>query len=554
MDDTDGSRTESAESYPRNSDSTSDAADGSATPVTQPRSSPPSTPDGDRPKRRIAIGTQRANSAQTETASRYTYITSRTSDVGSTETAASEPSDSSSSRVEDEKNTRPKKSKERPRGRPDRGGKASAFIDSVPHQKRVNIPNLRQDLDEDLEKDFEAALAGLEVESLLEQTTLVDQPIQPGSKVEGTIISIGPETAFIDLGNQRQGALQLAGLFEESGELPEVGQTLELSVGGHNEEDGLYELAPANRAVAVEDWSQLEVGMIVSARCTAVNKGGIECDVAGIRGFMPTSLISPWRIESPEEMIGQTLESLVTEVVPHARRLVLSRRAVIEKQAADAKSKMLETLEPGEKVEGIVRSIRDFGAFVDIGHGVEGLVHVSQLAWERVSDPTELLQIGQHVHAMIKKVDRDTGKIGLSIRDLVESPWTRADAKYSVGSTVRGTVSRIADFGAFVKLEPGVEGLIHVSELATRRIRSVSDVVQEGEQIECRVLSVDPTEQRLSLSLKSLNKADTAHEEDSSSDEDDIPASSEKARRKSNVTLKGGIGGKSDGARFGLKW
>ena len=552
MDDTAGSKTESAESYPRDGDSPSEAVDGSTPPVQEHESPQQSTPDGDRPKRRIAIGTQRADSAQTETASRYTYITSKTPSA-STDTS-SEPSAPSSSTAEDEKNTRPKKTKERHRGRSDRSGKASAFADSVPPQKRVSIPNLRQDLDEDLEKDFKAALAGLEVESLLEQTSLVDQPIQPGAKVEGTVISIGPETAFIDLGNQRQGALQLAGLFEESGELPEVGQTLELSVGGHNEEDGLYEVAPANRAVAVEDWSQLEVGMIVEARCTAVNKGGLECDVSGIRGFMPTSLISPWRIESPEEMIGQTLESLVTEVVPHARRLVLSRRAVIEKQAADAKSKMLETLEPGEKVEGIVRSIRDFGAFVDIGHGVEGLVHVSQLAWERVSDPKEFLEIGQHVHAMIKKVDRDTGKIGLSIRDLVESPWTRADAKYSVGSTVRGAVSRIADFGAFVKLEPGVEGLIHVSELATRRIRSVSDVVQEGEQIECRVLSVDPAEQRLSLSLKALNKADSAHEENSSSEDDDIPASPENPRKKSNVALKGGIGGQSDGARFGLKW
>ena len=552
MDDTAGSRTESAESQPRDSDSASKAVDRDTIPIQENESSQQSTPDSDRPKRRIAIGTQRTDSVQTETAARYTYITSKTpSTFGDT---PSETNDVSSTTTEDEKNTRPKKTKERRRGKPDRGSKASAFTDSVPHQKRVNVPNLREDLDEDLEQDFEAALAGLEVESLLEQTSLVDQPIQPGAKVEGTILSIGPETAFIDLGNQRQGALQLAGLFEESDELPEVGQTLELSVGGRNEEDGLYEVAPANRAVAVEDWSQLEVGMIVEVRCTAVNKGGLECDVAGIRGFMPTSLISPWRIESPEEMIGQTLESLVTEVVPHARRLVLSRRAVIEKQAADAKSKMLETLEPGDQVEGIVRSIRDFGAFIDIGHGVEGLVHVSQLAWERVSDPKEFLEIGQHVHAMIKKVDRDTGKIGLSIRDLVESPWTRADAKYSVGSTVRGTVSRIADFGAFVKLEPGVEGLIHVSELATRRIRSVNDVVREGEKIECRVLSVDPAEQRLSLSLKALNKTEPAPEEDPSNDKGDMPASSEKQKKKSNVALKGGTSGQSDGARFGLKW
>lgn len=502
------------------------------------------------PKRRIAIGTQRPDTAQPGAASRYTYVTSELpSNAADTPSAFTEDTSlKSKDGAVDGKQTR----KDRRQKRSGRDSKASAFTDALPPQKRVSIPNLRQDLDEDLEDDFEAALAGLEVETLLEQTSVIDQPIAPGAKVEGTVLSVGSDTAFIDLGNQRQGALQLSVLIEEGDEIPEVGQTVELSVGGRNEEDGLYEVAPANRAVVVEDWSQLEVGMIIAARCTGANKGGLECDVAGIQGFMPMSLISPWRIESPEEMVGQTLESLVTEVVPQARRLVLSRRAVIEKQAADAKSEMLETLEPGEKVEGIVRSIRDFGVFVDIGNGVEGLVHISQLSWERVGDPSELLKIGQHVHAMIKKVDSSTGKIGLSIRDLVESPWATADVKYSLGSTVRGTVSRIADFGAFVKLEPGIEGLLHVSELATRRIRSVSDVVSEGEQIECRVLSVDPAEQRLSLSLKALTK--TSPDEDLSDQENDEPAGPEKPRKKKNVTLKGGIGGQSEGARFGLKW
>ena len=503
------------------------------------------------PKRRIAIGTQRPDTAQPGAASRYTYVTSELpSNAADTPSAPTEDTSlKSKDGAVDGKQTR----KDRRQKRSGRDSKASAFTDALPPQKRVSIPNLRQDLDEDLEDDFEAALAGLEVETLLEQTSVIDQPIAPGAKVEGTVLSVGSDTAFIDLGNQRQGALQLSVLIEEGDEIPEVGQTVELSVGGRNEEDGLYEVAPANRAVVVEDWSQLEVGMIIAARCTGANKGGLECDVAGIQGFMPMSLISPWRIESPEEMVGQTLESLVTEVVPQARRLVLSRRAVIEKQAADAKSEMLETLEPGEKVEGIVRSIRDFGVFVDIGNGVEGLVHISQLSWERVGDPSELLKIGQHVHAMIKKVDSSTGKIGLSIRDLVESPWATADVKYSLGSTVRGTVSRIADFGAFVKLEPGIEGLLHVSELgATRRIRSVSDVVSEGEQIECRVLSVDPAEQRLSLSLKALTK--TSPDEDLSDQENDEPAGPEKPRKKKNVTLKGGIGGQSEGARFGLKW
>jgi predicted RNA-binding protein with RPS1 domain len=515
--------------------------------------------------RRIPIGTQRTGGVGSGMSARYTYVTSAdrkaaqpattaASSVAPPDGAQAEPAAAATASSSDS-NRSPAGGRDRRRGkrRPERDNKAAAFTDALPPQKRVAVPNLRQGLDDDLEEDFEAALAGVEVDALLDQAALVDQPIPPGSKVQGTVLSIGPETAFIDLGNQRQGALQLAGIFEEEGELPEVGAVLELSVGGRNDDDGLYEVAPANRGVVVEDWSQLEVGMIVQARCTAANKGGLECEVAGLRGFMPASLVSPWRIENFEEMVGQTLESLVTEINPGARRLVLSRRAVIEKQAADARAKMLETLEPGETVEGIVRSVRDFGAFIDIGHGVEGLVHVSQLSWERVEKPEEMLQPGQKVEAVVKKVDRETGKIGLSIRDLAENPWKRADAKYPMGSTVRGTVSRIADFGAFVKLEPGIEGLIHVSELATRRIRAVSDVVTEGEEIECRVLAVDPAEQRLSLSLKALTKSPGA-DADAGADASEEDAPPEKPRKKRTGPLKGGVSGLSEGARFGLKW
>ena len=517
-------------------------------------------------RRRIPIGTQRDEGEASGMTARYTYATSATKtaksgqpdhSVAASATPVVTPEDGSepaapADQSKQQERRSPGQDRRRRGGR-GRDSKVDAFTDALPPRRQVAIPNLRRGLDEDLEKDFEAAVAGLEVDSLLEQATLVDQPIPPGSKVQGTVLSVGPETAFIDLGNQRQGALQLASLYEEEGNLPEVGQVLELSVGGRNEEDGLYELAPANRAVVVEDWSQLEVGMIIEARCTGTNKGGLECEVAGLRGFMPAGLVSPWRIENLEEMVGQTLESLVTEIVPRARRLVLSRRAVIEKQAADARAEMLETLETGETVEGIVRSVRDFGAFIDIGHGVEGLVHVSQLSWERVADPSEILKPGQAVKVVVKKVDRETGKIGLSIRDLVESPWSRADAKYPMGSTVRGTVSRIADFGAFVKLEPGIEGLIHVSELATRRIRCVGDVVSEGETIDCRVLSVDPAEQRLSLSLKALSKAaaDAAADEQAGEAETDQEA---RPKKRHTGPLKGGVSGQSDGARFGLKW
>jgi small subunit ribosomal protein S1 len=436
-----------------------------------------------------------------------------------------------------------------------RGGQSasSPFADAVPPQKRVAVPNLRAALDEDLEQDFEAALAGVVIDDLVAASTpaRADAPLEPGTRLTGTVLSIGADTAFVDLGERRQGALKLAGLEPES--IPAAGDVLQLSVGLRNDDDGLYDVAFANRAISVEDWSQLEAGMIVEARVTAANKGGLECDVAGLRGFMPASLVSTWRVENLEEMVGQTLESLVTDIVPAARRLVLSRRAVIEKQAAEARTKLLETLEVGATLDGTVRSVRDFGAFVDIGEGVEGLVHVSQLSWERVANAADVLQPGQRVRVVVKKIDQQTGKIALSARDLVESPWKRAAEKYHVGATVRGVVSRIAQFGAFVKLEPGVEGLVHVSELATRHVRSVADVVKEGEQVECRVLAVDPDEQRMSLSIKAL----AAKPAPATEDEAEEPAAAPEpppANKKRSGPLKGGLGGQSMGERFGLKW
>jgi small subunit ribosomal protein S1 len=431
--------------------------------------------------------------------------------------------------------------------------------DVLPPSKRVAVPNLRAGLDEDLEADFEAAIGDLAIDDMLEAQAAIkaEAPLDPGTRITGVVLSIGADTAFIDLGGRRQGAMKLAGFLDRGEDLPEPGQPIAVSVGGRNEADGLYDVAPANRAVAVEDWSQLEAGMVVEARVTAANKGGLECEVAGLRGFMPASLVSTWRVENLEEMVGQTLESLVTEIVPAARRLVLSRRAVIEKQAAEAKVKMLETLETGDELEGIVRSVRDFGAFIDIGNGVEGLVHVSELSWERVANPADVLQQGQKVRVIVKKIDPQTGKIGLSARALIESPWKRAADKYHVGATVRGAVTRIAQFGAFVRLEPGVEGLVHISELATRRIRSVADVVKEGEQVECRVLAIDPDEQKLALSIKALAPPPSAKHsagEPEPAAEEAEPEAPPPPKKQRTTPLKGGVGSDSDGARFGLKW
>jgi predicted RNA-binding protein with RPS1 domain len=540
----------------------------------QPASPQPADTAADEaPKRRIPIGTQRAGVKPPSLAPKYEYVAPLMLGPAAAPSgeppAVSHPSPPLADSVAAPAPPAAVPAVDAPAGRGEgqpRGGRGRrrdgvtmpAPADVLPPSKRVAVPSLRAALDEDLEADFAAAVEGVAIDDLLEAQAAIkaEAPLEPGARITGVVLALGADTAFIDLGGRRQGAMKLAGFLERGDAIPEVGQLVDVSVGSRNEEDSLYEVAPANRAVAVEDWSQLEAGMVVEARVTAANKGGLECEVAGLRGFMPASLVSTWRVENLEEMVGQTLESLVTEIVPAARRLVLSRRAVIEKQAAEARTTLLETLEPGTELDGIVRSVRDFGAFVDIGNGVEGLVHVSELSWERVASAGDLLQPGQKIRAVVKKVDRQTGKIGLSARDLVESPWKRAGEKYHVGATVRGTVSRIAQFGAFVRLEPGVEGLVHISELATRRIRAVSDVVKEGEPVECRVLSIDPDGQKLALSIKALapppaTLGKPAAEEPAGEAEPEAPPPPRKQR---TTPLKGGVGGSSDGGRFGLKW
>jgi small subunit ribosomal protein S1 len=204
--------------------------------------------------------------------------------------------------------------------------------------------------------------------------------------------------------------------------------------------------------------------------------------VGQIRGFIPASQISIYRVEDFEEFADQKLQCVVTEANPSRRNLVLSRRAAIEREREAARQKLWEELEVGQVREGVVRRIQDFGAFVDIG-GIDGLIHVSELSWERVNHPSEVLEEGQTIQVRVEKVDREADRLGLSYRGVMENPWTKAEANYPVNSLVTGTVSRIMQFGAFVKLEPGVEGLVHISELAHHRVTRVSNVLHEGDEI-----------------------------------------------------------------------
>jgi small subunit ribosomal protein S1 len=303
-------------------------------------------------------------------------------------------------------------------------------------------------------------------------------------------------------------------------------------------------------AIEIADWSLVAEGMVVEARVTAANKGGLECEVNKIRGFIPASQASLYRLENLETLIGEKLNCIVSEANPDKRNLVLSRRDFLEREREASRRELLATLAPGQVREGTVRNIQPFGAFVDLG-GVDGLVHVSEVSWQRVKDPSEVLQVGQAVKVKIRKIDPETGKISLGMKELSESPWDNISSKYPSKSNVTGTVSKIMEFGAFVELEPGVDGLVHISELDHKRVFRVTDVVSVGQEIEAQVLSVDAANRRISLSIKALKARPQAEKKPEPELEEPVEPLKLPKR---NVPLKGGRDSGSGGERFGLKW
>jgi len=425
-----------------------------------------------------------------------------------------------------------------------------------PTKSNYPPPNVRDQLSPELEAELAAALEGESLDAIIDDAStaaVTGGELAPETKLTGTVAKIHREDIFIELGGRNQGLLPLK-QFEKT-EPPEVGSQIEVVVARYDAEQGLYDVSLPTAAVAVGNWDEVEVGQIIDVNITGHNKGGLECQVAGIRGFIPMGQISIYRVDNAEEYVGQKLTCVITEANRGKKNLVLSHRALMERERKANKEKLLEELAPGQIREGTVRSLQDFGAFVDLG-GIDGLIHVSQISWERVNHPRDVLHEGQAVKVRIEKVDKEAGKIGLAYRDLADNPWDSAPGKYPVGSTITGTVTKLMQFGAFVKLEPGVEGLIHISEMGHGRVNKASDVVSEGQTVEVKVLSVDTDAQRIGLSLKALMPEPEKPAGESRREKHDTPKPESLKRREkeSDKNLKGGIGGPSGGEQFGLKW
>lgn len=408
----------------------------------------------------------------------------------------------------------------------------------------VAIPKIS----DELEREIDEALGDMSLDQMMSaEADIGGEILEADTRRMGTVIKVHRDDVFFNIGTRNEGVASLK-QFKES---PEIGISMDVVITGFNAEEGLYELVIPGAAVNVGDWDDVSEGLVVEANVTGSNTGGLECQVGNLRGFIPTSQISLYRVENIAEFVGQKLQCVITEANPQRQNLVLSHRAVLERQREESREEFLNQLEVGQLREGTVRSLRDFGAFVDIG-GIDGLIHISKMSWDRINHPSEVLKEGQAIKVKVEKIDRQTGKIGLSYRDTLENPWATVEQKYPVSGIVQGTVTRIAKFGAFVKLEPGVEGLIHISELAHHRVNLVSSIVQEGQTVEVKVVSVDPSEQRIGLSLKATLAAPQGEKADEASEEHE--ASGEMTVPRSNKPLKGGFDRPSGGEKFGLRW
>ena len=404
-------------------------------------------------------------------------------------------------------------------------------------------------LSDDIDAEIEAALGDISMDDVVSVTETAKQEIEAGTRVKAPITKIHEDNVFVKLEGQLEGVATL----HHFKEAPKEGDMVELIVRSLSSEDGLYELAVPGAAIGASDWEDLNEGDVVEATVTGSNTGGLEASIGALRGFIPASQVSRFRVEDFTSYIGKKLTCVAMEVKPEKRRLVLSHRAILDRENEEKRVELMKTLEAGQIREGVVTKLMDFGAFCDLG-GVEGLIHISKLSWSRIKHPSEAVKEGEGVRVKVESIDTESNRISLSLRDTMDHPWEKVSDDYTVDEIVTGKVTRIADFGAFVQLMPGVEGLVHISELSYKRVAKVSNVISEGQDLEVKILSIDKESQKISLSHKACltpppKKVDgkpVVEEPDAPARELAVPDRAE--------PLKGGNDRKSGGESIGLKW
>ena len=414
------------------------------------------------------------------------------------------------------------------RAREDGGGEsATAVADPAivkPEEVEAAPPAVVDEAEDDGSEDTEQPMTMAE---LLDHPSNQVKSLKHGDVVEGTVVRIDPDEILVDVGGKSEGVISNRELLSRRGprEGGDEGRT-ELKVG---DEILVYVLQPESpeghavlslrRAGLERKWrvmqERFDAGEIVEARVIEHNKGGLIVDL-GVRGFVPISQIVDFprrpRDEQPRDaaqeiaeklqpFMGRTLRLKILEVNRKANRLILSEKVALYEERREKRDELFSSLQVGQRVRGTVRSIAPFGVFVDLG-GIDGLVHKSELSWNKVNNPETAYKIGEEVEAEVIDINHERGRISLSIRRLQPDPWQESVAKYRIGDTITGTVTKLVNFGAFVRIEEGLEGLIHISELSNNRVAHPGDVVSEGDRLELKIISLDSERHRLGLSLK----------------------------------------------------
>ncbi|MEN6485015.1 MAG: 30S ribosomal protein S1 [Syntrophobacteraceae bacterium] len=376
-----------------------------------------------------------------------------------------------------------------------------------------NKENTNEELNQMMDNDdamTDDAILDAELEDMGSMQDLYEQSfrnIQEGEVIRGRIVQISDDFVMVDIGYKSEGQISIHEFKDEKGVIQAaIGDEVDVLLEFHDDEDGTIHLSK-EKAAKIKVWDDIsriynEDGTIEGKVVSKV-KGGLAVDI-GVQAFLPGSQVDLRPVRNLESLIGQTYPFKVLKYNKKRRNVVLSRRALLEKEREEMKSQTLANLEDSKIVEGTVKNITDYGVFVDLG-GIDGLLHITDMSWGRVGHPSEMFQIGDRIKVKVLSFDRDNERVSLGLKQLVDDPWTKAEGKYPIGTRVKGRVVSLTDYGAFVEIEEGVEGLIHVSEMSwTKKVRHPSKVLSVGDQVEAVVLSINPDNKRISLGMKQL--------------------------------------------------
>lgn len=336
-----------------------------------------------------------------------------------------------------------------------------------------------------------------------------------GDIVSGKVVKLEDNHALVDIGYKTEGIVPISELsslhVDSPGDVISEGEEVSLKVKKIEDDEVILSKREVDADKSWEDLQQkYENGETFTTEVKEIVKGGLVADV-GVRGFIPASLVETFFVEDFTDYKGKELEVKIVDMDQEQNRLILSHRAVVEEEEAQVKKDLLNKLEAGQVIEGTVQRLTNFGAFVDLG-GVDGLVHISELAHEHVDKASDVVSEGETIEVEVLSVDRDNERISLSRKNLLPGPWENIGERVSSGDVVEGTVKRLVNFGAFVEVFPGVEGLVHISQIANRHIGTPEEVLEEGQQVQVKVLDVDEQEERMSLSIREIEEEKESNE------------------------------------------